>query len=101
MNPRWHVLENAHLTTAGIIWGVSSVVQGIELKNSNISNVWLWRVAGTMLQCLEGVKHLCGVLLMCCDIDLKQPKGLEDPEILARETVYTFRLPLHPLQICP
>ncbi|GJM95886.1 hypothetical protein PR202_ga12671 [Eleusine coracana subsp. coracana] len=33
-----------------------------------------------MLQCLEGVTHLCGVLLKCCDIDLKQPKGLEDPE---------------------
>jgi serine/threonine-protein phosphatase 2B regulatory subunit len=41
-----------------------------------------------MLQCLEGVKHLCGVLLsFCCDIDLKQPRGLEDPELLARETV--------------
>jgi hypothetical protein len=42
-----------------------------------------------MLQCLDGVKHLCGVLLKCCDIDLKQPKGLEDPEVLARETVCT------------
>lgn len=40
-----------------------------------------------MLQCLEGVRHLGGVLLKCCDIDLKQPKGLEDPEVLARETV--------------
>jgi serine/threonine-protein phosphatase 2B regulatory subunit len=44
-------------------------------------------LSSTMLQCLEGVKHLCGVLLGCCDIDLKQPKGLEDPELLARETV--------------
>jgi len=44
-----------------------------------------------MLQCLDGVKHLCGVLLKCCDIDLKQPKGLEDPEVLARETVCTSR----------
>ncbi|XP_062215171.1 calcineurin B-like protein 3 isoform X2 [Phragmites australis] len=42
-----------------------------------------------MLQCLEGVKHLFGVLLKCCDIDLKQPKGLEDPEVLARETVFS------------
>ncbi|EEC75787.1 hypothetical protein OsI_12709 [Oryza sativa Indica Group] len=42
-----------------------------------------------MLQCLEGVKQLCGVLLKCCDLDLKQPKGLEDPEILARETVWS------------
>jgi serine/threonine-protein phosphatase 2B regulatory subunit len=45
-----------------------------------------------MLQCLDGVKHLCGVLLKCCDIDLKQPKGLEDPEVLARETVCTSSL---------
>jgi hypothetical protein len=45
-----------------------------------------------MLQCLDGVKHLCGVLLKCCDIDLKQPKGLEDPEVLARETVCTSNL---------
>jgi len=42
-----------------------------------------------MLQCLDGVKHLCGLLLKCCDIDLKQPKGLEDPEVLARETVFS------------
>ncbi|KAL6893520.1 hypothetical protein ACP4OV_007618 [Aristida adscensionis] len=42
-----------------------------------------------MLQCLEGVKHLFGALLRCCDIDLKQPKGLEDPEVLARETVFS------------
>ncbi|KAM3311149.1 hypothetical protein ACQJBY_031679 [Aegilops geniculata] len=42
-----------------------------------------------MLQCLEGVRHLGGVLLKCCDIDLKQPKGLEDPEVLARETVFS------------
>ncbi|KAF8683121.1 hypothetical protein HU200_044980 [Digitaria exilis] len=42
-----------------------------------------------MLQCLDGVRHLCGVLLKCCDIDLKQPKGLEDPEVLARETVFS------------
>lgn len=41
-----------------------------------------------MLQCLEGVKHLCAVVVNCCDADLyKQPKGLEDPEALARETV--------------
>ncbi|OEL25990.1 hypothetical protein BAE44_0012988 [Dichanthelium oligosanthes] len=39
-----------------------------------------------MLQCLDGVKHLCGVLLKCCDIDLNQPNGLEDLEVLARET---------------
>ncbi|RVW80394.1 Calcineurin B-like protein 3 [Vitis vinifera] len=43
-----------------------------------------------MLQCLEGVKHLCAVVVNCCDADLyKQPKGLEDPEALARETVFS------------
>nr|DAD23715.1 TPA_asm: hypothetical protein HUJ06_025178 [Nelumbo nucifera] len=43
-----------------------------------------------MLQCLEGFKHLLAFLLRCCDLDLyKQPKGLEDPEVLARETVFS------------
>lgn len=45
------------------------------------------------MQCLEGVRHLCSVLLKCCAIDLKQPKGLEDPEVLARETVCMSALP--------
>lgn len=41
-----------------------------------------------MLQWLEGFKHLFAALLRCCDIELyKQPTGLEDPEVLARETV--------------
>ena len=41
-----------------------------------------------MLQCIGGLKHLCASLLSCCDLDLyKQSRGLEDPEILARETV--------------
>ncbi|KAF8391697.1 hypothetical protein HHK36_024006 [Tetracentron sinense] len=43
-----------------------------------------------MLHCLEGFKHLFTSLLSCCDFDLyKQPKGLEDPEVLARETVFS------------
>lgn len=41
-----------------------------------------------MLQCIEGLKHLGASLLRCCDLDLyKQSRGLEDPELLARETV--------------
>lgn len=41
-----------------------------------------------MLQCLGGLKHLCAAVVNCCDADLYiQPKGLEDPEALARETV--------------
>ncbi|XP_020407315.1 calcineurin B-like protein 3 isoform X2 [Zea mays] len=42
-----------------------------------------------MLQCLDGVKQLLAVLLKCCHIDLKQPNGLDDPEVLARETVFS------------
>ncbi|XP_058112817.1 calcineurin B-like protein 3 isoform X1 [Magnolia sinica] len=43
-----------------------------------------------MLQCLDGLKHLFSVLVKCCDLDLsKHPKGLEDPEVLARETVFS------------
>ncbi|KAL4628013.1 hypothetical protein ACB092_05G207200 [Castanea dentata] len=43
-----------------------------------------------MVQCIDGLKHLCAALLNCCDTDIyKQPKGLEDPEALARETVFS------------
>ncbi|KAJ0045148.1 hypothetical protein Pint_03744 [Pistacia integerrima] len=43
-----------------------------------------------MLQCIEGFKHVCASLLRCCDLDLyKQSRGLEDPEVLARETVFS------------
>ncbi|XP_059301016.1 calcineurin B-like protein 3 [Lycium ferocissimum] len=39
-----------------------------------------------MSNCLEGIKHLGASLLKCCD---RQSTGLEDPEILARETVFS------------
>ncbi|XP_073263252.1 calcineurin B-like protein 3 isoform X2 [Populus alba] len=40
-----------------------------------------------MLRCVEG---LISTLLRCCDLDLyKQSRGLEDPELLARETVFS------------
>ncbi|KAK6934638.1 EF-hand domain [Dillenia turbinata] len=43
-----------------------------------------------MLQCLAGLQHLFASILRCCDIDLyKQQIGLQDPEILARETVFS------------
>ncbi|KAL6543062.1 Calcineurin B-like protein 3 [Orobanche hederae] len=41
-----------------------------------------------MLQCIEGIKHLCASVLQCCELD-RQSRGLEDPEILARETVFS------------
>lgn len=41
-----------------------------------------------MVQCLEGVKHLCAVFVSCCEADFnKQIGGLDDPESIARETV--------------
>lgn len=41
-----------------------------------------------MVQCLDGLKELCVTVINCCDAhSSKHPKGLEDPEILARETV--------------
>ncbi|KAL5981912.1 Calcineurin B-like protein 3 [Asimina triloba] len=43
-----------------------------------------------MLQCLEGFGSLFAFLLRCRDRDLsKSTKGLEDPEVLARETVFS------------
>lgn len=40
-----------------------------------------------MVQCLDGVRQLLMVLLKCCDVELKPSRGLEDPQVLARETV--------------
>jgi hypothetical protein len=41
-----------------------------------------------MVRCLDGLKHLCAAIVDCCGTDLyNQPKGLQDPEALARETV--------------
>ncbi|KAF9590052.1 hypothetical protein IFM89_030364 [Coptis chinensis] len=43
-----------------------------------------------MLQCLEGFKQVFASILSCCDVDLYKPaRGLEDPEVLARETVFS------------
>lgn len=48
----------------------------------------LWLLEEIMVQCLDGLKHLCAALINCCDADSsKQPTGLENPEVLARETV--------------
>ncbi|TYK12463.1 Calcineurin B-like protein 3 [Cucumis melo var. makuwa] len=43
-----------------------------------------------MVQCLEGIKHFCASIANCCDADTsRQPRGLQDPEALARETVFS------------
>lgn len=48
-----------------------------------------------MLQCIEGIKHLGASLLRCCDLDFnRQSRGLEDPEILAGETVCMLLVPI-------
>lgn len=48
----------------------------------------LWFLENMMVQCLDGVKHLLSAVVNCCDSEIyKQPRGLENPEALARETV--------------
>ncbi|XP_071912512.1 calcineurin B-like protein 3 isoform X2 [Coffea arabica] len=43
-----------------------------------------------MLRCLDGVKHLLSAVVNCCDSEIyKQPRGLENLEALARETVFS------------
>jgi len=43
-----------------------------------------------MVQCLDGIKHLCASFVNCCDSDsLNQPIGLQNPQLLARETVFS------------
>ncbi|KAL0310806.1 UNVERIFIED_CONTAM: Calcineurin B-like protein 3 [Sesamum angustifolium] len=43
-----------------------------------------------MVQCLDGVKHLLSTVVNCCESDInKQSWGLENPEALARETVFS------------
>ncbi|XP_057765164.1 calcineurin B-like protein 3 isoform X1 [Salvia miltiorrhiza] len=43
-----------------------------------------------MVQFLDGLKHLLSAIVSCCDSEIyKQPRGLESPEALARETVFS------------
>ncbi|XP_024636790.1 calcineurin B-like protein 3 isoform X2 [Medicago truncatula] len=44
-----------------------------------------------MVQCLDGIKHLCASVINCCDSDSlnQQPIGLQNPQLLARETVFS------------
>lgn len=40
------------------------------------------------MQFLDGLKHLLSAIVSCCDSEIyKQPRGLDSPEALARETV--------------
>ncbi|KAG2684559.1 hypothetical protein I3760_10G082400 [Carya illinoinensis] len=43
-----------------------------------------------MVQCVDGLKHFCVAVINCCDTDsYSQPNGFQDPEALARETVFS------------
>ena len=43
-----------------------------------------------MLRCIDGLEHLVASVLQCCNYDLyKQSRGLDDPELLARETGFS------------
>ncbi|KAK9691217.1 hypothetical protein RND81_09G183400 [Saponaria officinalis] len=43
-----------------------------------------------MVQCIDAIQHLFISLVKCCDFDISKPsRGLEDPERLARETVFS------------
>ncbi|KAL0763258.1 hypothetical protein Bca101_079409 [Brassica carinata] len=43
-----------------------------------------------MTQCVDGFKHVCNSLFRCFDLEIyKQSGGLGDPELLARETVFS------------
>ncbi|KAL8137261.1 hypothetical protein V2J09_003262 [Rumex salicifolius] len=44
---------------------------------------------GIMLQFLEGLKHTLYAVVNCCNAELNAPRGLENPEALARETVFS------------
>ncbi|GAA0171601.1 hypothetical protein LIER_25591 [Lithospermum erythrorhizon] len=50
-----------------------------------------------MVTCLEGLTHVLSAVASCCESEgYNQPIGLEDPESLARETVFSeeFQLAL-------
>ncbi|XP_073144878.1 calcineurin B-like protein 3 isoform X2 [Henckelia pumila] len=43
-----------------------------------------------MVQCLDGIKHVLSAVANCCNSEIyKQPWGLENPEALASETVFS------------
>ncbi|CAA0836541.1 Calcineurin B-like protein 3 [Striga hermonthica] len=43
-----------------------------------------------MVTCLDGVKHILSTVVNCCESGInKQPRGLGNPEALARETVFS------------
>ena len=43
-----------------------------------------------MLRCIDGSKHLFASVLQCCNLySYKQSRGLDDPELLARETGFS------------
>lgn len=66
----------------------------ISLRRNSYAHLLLirhgvfWLSSDIMLQCIGG---FFASLVRCCDLDLyKQSRGLDDPELLARETVCMF-----------
>ncbi|KAJ8425734.1 LOW QUALITY PROTEIN: hypothetical protein Cgig2_025690 [Carnegiea gigantea] len=46
--------------------------------------------SGNDQQCIDGLQHLLLSIIRCCEIPVSKPqRGLEDPERLARETVFS------------
>lgn len=67
-------------------WGNLTLSLTVVFRNKY--GVSFWFTTSAMSQCLEGIKHLCTSLLSCCDLELtKQSQGLDDPAILASQTV--------------
>ncbi|KAM7251259.1 hypothetical protein ACFE04_023142 [Oxalis oulophora] len=85
--------ENSCALSASPLSGISvdiHIVLGIPLSTILHIKDWAAEIGNEniMLQCIDGFKHFFVSLLRCCDLD-QQSRGLDDPEVLARETVFS------------
>ncbi|KAK8705895.1 hypothetical protein V6N13_049480 [Hibiscus sabdariffa] len=68
------------------LWSPSARLYPIQTRASGLQS----SESGNGQKCMDGLKHACASVLQCCGIDLnKQSGGLVDPELLARETVFS------------